>query len=528
MRIAIALGLLSVACSGLDDDTSGADEKADATAPKIWSFAHVYPDPNSAADVSRMLSLDDLGLRRPFFDAAIGHMFGTYALPGAGAEDRPVSPQDPTILNEACLRNPASWRVTQVRFAPYQLAVPGTVSAYKTWANRSRTRLDQIIELRLSVHPFCTSEDNPGAITREDQALHLIFQIAPEDRMLADAVFASAKGFAADQAVGTATAKERSYVALERHRAALATPAYADFHRRVLEDWLSLAELTEADDDAFTALDTHATSLRRSGLAPVQDRFANPELSDVPSLAHPGLSDAAFAAALAAKIKQYARPAALHHAAMMSTIGTQDPLDDFQETRWFFSVLTPGRYAKLSQMTSAAANVYGSFSPGRLETFVAIAHDRGVDIVRATDAGFYSESRGVFSGPRNVYPSSVRIGSRTVNIKPEVDKVDYKDAVRLDSDQGHDMPLLPTGAPLLAAMKRFADVGVSNATTTPCDRCHNTMNFVREGTATGYRASERHESAYQFHMITSMTSNLRTIRELDAEAARAGAELASH
>jgi len=87
------------------------------------------------------------------------------------------------------------------------------------------------------------------------------------------------------------------------------------------------------------------------------------------------------------------------------------------------------------------------------------------------------------------------------------------------------MPKLPSGTELEAAMRRFSDPSIVNATTTGCDRCHDMQNFLREKTATGYRAQSRSESAYNFHMITARGLSLRTIRELDAELAKAKTEL---
>jgi hypothetical protein len=532
MRQVLLPALLLAGCAAdaaLDDSapTGGKADGATAAQQRIWNFAYIYPEVDSAETAAQLLSLSDLGLDRRFFDAAYGHMSGRFALPGAAADDHPVSPDDPQIIHEECLKDSRSWRVTQVRFAPYQYAIPGTVSALRTWAGQTGSRLDQKIEVRLSVHPFCENENIPGLILREDQAMHLIYAIAPDDAALAADVFASAGDYVTNQLRGTAAAKTASYAALERHRAALSSTAYRAFHKSVVAEWQALGELAPVTDADFAGLDTQAKSLRATGLTPFRDRFLNnPDELDFSARAHPATLDADFRALLSDTIVRYAKPTALERTALMFTVGSQDGLDDFQETRWFFSMITPGAFPQLSRMPAAAAEVYGAFSPAPLDTFVAFPHRRGVDLVRTTSAGFYSESRGVVSGPKRVFPARVTVDGRSVAVLPEVTRVDFVDQPVLDPAQGHDMALVPSGPPLLAAMNRFADVDVANASTTPCDRCHNALNFMRDRTATGYRAAGRDESAYSFHMLTDSSLSLRTVRELDYEAAQAALELA--
>jgi hypothetical protein len=520
-----------LACGLAESNTTGVSTEnalAEAAFRRPWDFVYVYPDAATLAERGAMLSLSDLGLGQAFFDAALGHMRRRFAVPGSTADDAPVSPADPTIVHEACLADMTSWRVTQVRFAPYEVGMPGTISAYQAWAARKGSRLDRVISVRLSAHPFCENDAMPGRIDREDQAIHLVYTVAPSDAALTASVFSSAAEFKEKQFAGTDAARSASYAALETHRAALASPAYTAFRREVLSDWATLARSSGVADEAFAALDAQAASFRAVGVAPFKDHVGSPNPPVVRSFAHPALeaANSAFRPALRAMVEKYARPERLARAALMFTVGSQDPLDDFQETRWFFSQIKPGRFDKLTQMPPEAASVYGQYSPTPLDTFVAIAHARGVDVVRATTAGFYSESRGALTGPKNVYPSKIKVDGRSVSVKREVDQVDYLTPPALDTEVGHDMPKLPKGDALKAAMDRFANVDVTNATTTGCDRCHNNQNVVRTDSARGWRASLRSESAYQFHMVTAGGGvSLRTVREVDAELLQAQREL---
>ena len=495
------------ACTAADDgaSTGASAVTTSAALTKPWDFLYVYPRVETAADAAALPSLADLGLGREYFDRAYGYMSGAQIPAGAAADDAPVSPDDPVIIHEDCLRDPGAWHVTQVRFAPYEVALPGTVSAYDEWARSKGSSLDRSIEVRLSVHPFCENENIPGSFQREDQAMHLVYAAAPPDAVLAAAVLDSASAFATKQSSGD---KVGSYIELEKHRAALASPAWSAFRKSVFADWAALATKATISAEAFAPIDGVAASYRSSLVAPFDDRLANPNPTTVdPPVAHPGLAtpDAPLRVALREMIAKYARPERLKRAALMFTVGTQDPLDDFQQTRWFFSQLVPVR--------SASGTRYDS-SP--LDTFIAVANPGGVDVTKATTAGYYSESRGAVSGPENVFPTA---------LKTEAAKVDYASPVTLDPDDV-DMPKLPAGDELAAAMRRFSDPSVVNATTTGCDRCHDMQNFLREKTPNGYRAQDRSESAYNFHMITAGSLNLRTIRELDRELAKAQAELA--
>jgi hypothetical protein len=531
LAITVAAGTACTAAT-TDDVESGEAQLAEAEMKRPWDFVYVYPDANTIAERDKLLGLSDVGLDQKFFDAALGHMSGRFKLPGASADDAPVSPDDPQIVHEACIRDPKSWRVTQVRFAPYEMGLRGTVSAYQTWSRAKGSRLDRLISVRLSVHPFCGFEGDPTSLQREDQAMHLVYSVAPtspERRDLAASVFGQAQEFAKQQTTGTNASRTASYVALEKHRAALASPAWGAFRKEVLLDWAKLARKATVGDDAFAALDAQAKSFRSVGVAPFQDRVTNPEPGAGPTFEHPALRDpdGPVRIGLRALVQKYARPDRLSRAALMFTVGSQDALDDFQETRWFFSQLEPGRYEKLAQMPAGADAVYGAYKPAALDTFIAIGNERGVDFVRVTSAGFYSESRGAFTGPKNVYAARMTLGGRSVDIKREVDKVDYEQAVTIDPDEGHDMAKLPKGRALKAAMDRFSNVEVTNASTTGCDRCHNAQNFMRTDSEAGWRPSARQESAYQFHMITANVGmSLRTIRELDSELAQARVELA--
>lgn len=503
--LVVAAAIAACTSHGAGDGTGESAVTSSPVLTKPWDFLYVYPEVETAADAAALPSLAELGLGREFFDRAYGYMSGKAIPAGAAPDDAPVSPDDPVVIHEECLRDPGAWHVTQVRFAPYEVAVPGTVSAYDHWARGKGSSLDRFIEVRLSVHPFCENEHIPGVVRREDQAMHLVYTAAPSDPSLTAAVFDSAAAFTAKQATGD---KPGSYVELEKHRAALASPAWSAFRASVLGDWASLAATASVAADAFAPLDEVATSYRTSLVAPFDDRLTNPDPTKVdPTVAHPGLASpsAPLRVALREKIAKYARPERLKRAALMFTVGSQDPLDDFQQTRWFFSQLVPVRSA------SGAT----TFEASLLDTFVAVESAGGVDVTRATTAGYFSESRGAVSGPTDVFPSA---------LKSEAAKVDYTSPVTLDPDDV-DMPKLPSGSELEAAMRRFSDPAVVNATTTGCDRCHDMQNFLREKTANGYRAQSRSESAYDFHMITAGGLNLRTVRELDAELAKARAEL---
>lgn len=522
--------ILAACACGSGDDIAASAESAQSQIrfAHPWDLLYVYPEAKTASDRDALLSLADVGLDQSFFDAAFGHMTGRFVLPGTDTDDRPVSPNDPTIVHEDCLRDPNNWRISQVRFAPYELQVPGTVSAYQNWASSHGSKLDRVMQVRLGVHPFCEGEVGPGQLVREDQAMHLVYTIAPNDAALTASVFGSAKAFVAAQLTATPSSREASYAELENHRAALASSAWASFRRDVLSDWATLAQTANLGSSAFSALDTHADSFRKSLLAPFADRFGNSSPGVQPELEHPGLAQAGapHRTALKQLVQKYARLERLERVALMFTVGSQDPLDDAQQTRWFFSQMTPGAYPRLSELPAGAAAVYGQMSPSLLNTYVAIDNARGVDIVRTTTAGFYSESRGAVSGPKIVYPVHIQLGNKNVTVKDEVDKVDYKESIKLDP-KNDDMPLLPSGLELKAAMERFSNVEAANATTTGCDRCHNMQNVLRTDTSTGYRSARREESAYAFHMVTTASLNLRTVRELDADLVKVNQELGS-
>jgi hypothetical protein len=510
------LGGSLVACDTAADsaDTDRADD-TDARFARPWDFVHVFPDPETAAARDAMLGLDDLGIDDALFAAMLGHATQAHRLPGTAAEDSVLRSGQlaPRIFHETCVRDPRTWRVSQVRFAPYETLVPGTVSAYRAWASARGGAIDLGIHLRVSLHSYC---DRDSFVLREDQAFHLIYAVVPDDDGLAGRLLGSAEQFAA-AALGPDADPDQALRALESHLEVLGSPAYAAFRRDVLREWASLAALDDSPAAAYAQLDADADSFRRAGVARVDDLFGQ-DVASIPfgTGAHPALgADTPLRRRLRELVIARAGSGALVRVAAMFTEGSQDGRD----SRWFFSAMAPGRYARVGEMAPAAQAVYGRVVPLELDTFIARVVGGGVEVVRATEAGFYSEARGIITGPVAVHPAS---------LQSEVRRVDYDTPpVRAKPEEGGDdgMAQLPTGSTLRTAMDRFADPGVTNATTTPCDRCHNMQNIERHESATGYRQSAQTRDAYFFHLATASGLSLRTVREVDLELPRAAREL---
>jgi hypothetical protein len=512
----LGLGIALGASCGSDDAGQTEAAATEARFRSVWDFAYIYPEPETEADVKALLSIDDIGLEPAMLAAMLGHAMNDVPLPGAAPDDTVLRPgtSELTVFHEECLRDPSRWRVSQVRFAPYEMGVPGTVTAYADYAAARGGDLRRVMHVRLTLHNFCGSE---GFILREDQAFHLIYALRPDDEGLARGIFDQAAQFSALQ-VGASPDRSASYQALGQHFDALNSEAYGEFRQRVLRDFAALAALVPREA-SFAASDEEAQNFRDGLVGHFDDKFRypNPDFAKArPS--HPALGQGgAVRDGLAALVKRYAVPANLVKIAAMFTEGEQDA-EDF---RWFFSLMAPRGDVSLASLGPEAKEIYGRVTPLPLDTFVAVLGADGVDVTRVTSAGFYSESRGVITGPERL-PSSAAI-------RAEVDRVDYVDfpVPAAPEDGGLDgMAAIPSGDTLRGAMERFTDVAVANASTTPCDRCHNMDNIERHDSPNGYRQSEQTADAYNFHAIAPGKINLRTVREIDDEIGRANAELA--
>ena len=148
---------------------------------------------------------------------------------------------------------------------------------------------------------------------------------------------------------------------------------------------------------------------------------------------------------------------------------------------------------------------------------MCLAAGDALDVTRVSDAGYYAESRGVFSGPKFSYPPA---------LKKDVLLVDTAaTATPLGGDDTEAEAEWPKDGALIANLDKFSNPAVTNATTTTCDKGHHAQNVVREGGPAKYKiADTRGFGAYEFHMIRG-TLNLRTVRETKAEASRAQREL---
>ncbi len=142
--------------------------------------------------------------------------------------------------------------------------------------------------------------------------------------------------------------------------------------------------------------------------------------------------------------------------------------------------------------------------------------------IGVSDAGYFAESRGLVSGPKFSVPQSLRSAVAEVdtgtNAIPDPER---------EGDEGNAQ--WPTDGALVANLRKFANPELTNATTTTCDKCHNTLNVRRSAMGKYALSGTREEGAYLFHMLRGGGGgpelNLRTVTELDLEFKRVNAEL---
>lgn len=63
-----------------------------------------------------------------------------------------------TLSNPECARSTDAWRVSSARLAPYEVDLPGSVSAWQTLALQRETDLAHRVQLHVTLQPWCSSE----------------------------------------------------------------------------------------------------------------------------------------------------------------------------------------------------------------------------------------------------------------------------------------------------------------------------------------------------------------------------------
>jgi|GEM_PF-4800513 len=505
----------AVACSsepGRSSDSSKVhSEKIRTVFSDPTRFFSVFPLGESPDDAKLMPTLADTGI--PTSDLAIWntHARGVKGLPDGKADETLEVPRsgDKSISKKDCLSNVANWKVSQLRFAPFESVLPGQPSVYEAYAKTRGQIANRLVEVRLSLHPVC-AEAGDSFTSFEDQAFHVVVAPMPSAAFRANFYGHLAKYKTLALAGDVGAQKE-----LDAVLDAINSPEYDAFRERVIDDYAVLAEKkaksTSTDETRMLNHITHFLSK----LVSVFDDARTPVSTSraIKAVMFDGdtsLRDDPEAKKIALSLlkRYFVAPDIVRVAAMM-TVGEQDAA----EFGWYFSLLGAGPNSGL-KLTKAQSKIYADrYHPARLETYVAEAAGPSVRIYRATDAGWYSESRGLVSG------SEITIPKSKVSL---LSQVDFDSPLVPNADDGHEgNAIWPTGDALENLLQRATDPAHANATTTTCATCHNAQNVGRDVKGALALTGSR-EGAYNFHMLRAGMMSLRTARETAEESAKLG------
>ena len=152
------------------------------------------------------------------------------------------------LLDAACCRNRESWRVVQIRVAPYETALPGSPQTWQDFAQVKNQHADRMIQLRFHVKPFCAQRS--GKYIFRDHAFHFVFNIRPDNQKLAEQIFEPLQKYQdlQNQGISASDANEReqlyklSYSEKTKHLTALNSQVYREFRMSFLKQFSLMSE----------------------------------------------------------------------------------------------------------------------------------------------------------------------------------------------------------------------------------------------------------------------------------------------
>lgn len=391
----------------------------------------------------------------------------------------------------ACVKKPASWKVVGLRFAPYELAVPGTKEPAIAWGKANGTDLAKVIQLRMSLTPYCIEEGSPKA---RDMSIHLVYELVPEDSAQRSA-FLNAQTYAKAAVAGDSAGADK---ALKAHADYLSSPEYNSFRKEVLADYTEVASArsrdgidAKLDAEYRTLLETLFTK-RGKGFDTV---VGGPPSKLITDITDPYLvsTNSLLRTGLKKFVEKYARRPLLRAISTMTggDLGGEGPPWVFKSN----SVTADGTIKPNIEST-----MFSSFAEGKslrlvvsgmIDSFGAAYEAPGID---ATVKAAFDSQR-------------VSVNNKDFAIGGDEDNIDI--AAR-DADYTKQY------------LRKTIDPDFSQPTSSDCMTCHLAVETNR--LAADGKSLKQPIGGYNFHMLSLGKMNLRTLTEARLEAALLNSE----
>ena len=476
---------------------------------RTFSLSNSYPEVDSETKLSSLIGFEDIGISKAEFVALTKHSTQEYllqeSLDATADEDkvpfRSGTSSENVIKGRECYNSYNNWRVTGVRFAPYELLVPGHPGAYKSWSLKHKLPLDQGMQVRLVMNPYCLDTDlDTPEFKALDQSFHFIYELRPTDTAIADKIFANAQSFVSKQLSNDPTATSQQNLNL--HAEGLNSSEYKSFRKATLLDWAALGSASQKPKAAELASIVGAYKYFRDNFLQVID-FESGDGASVPSSDNAALAgDTPYRQTLKTLVTRYATRSNFRNLTFMTTTGG---------INWSFGNLTLGKHSGYDKLVSKGAkDVYSLVKPLPMRTFSAAVAQNGLDIELKvmTDSMYYADAR------------SFPMGSNSELLKNTIstNRKAFKEVELVDPGTGFSNA---ESQDLKTSLLKFADPEVVNATTTACASCHLLSQATVNPTT---REIEIFEDAYRTHMGGNFLT-IRTVNEVDQEFRRANEEL---
>lgn len=505
-KLIVALFLLVAGCSfGVSSTSKVKNRPNEILNFNKWDLAPIFPLATNDLEYNQdnSLSLEAIGITALQFKNIIDHLDVKVVLPGGehAAQIIQTGVFAQPLANDECLSKSTSWRISAVRLAPYEFAVPGIPKNWDDWARKQGLPLDQVLQMRLSIKPVCAFRN---AFVVKDHALHFTYNIKPADDFLADAVFGSAKRFVeASLARDLPTARTH----LLTHLQAINSPAYKQFRADELAIWKSyLQSGLPNSSEQFAGLN-EAANLQKTNLFDEEITRRKIALNH-PSLAYTSDGQITeFRKNLESVIKRYATANNFSLLTALRLIGRSDA--------WFMtnlnatSPITEKDLLLLKpELRENAKRTYNSYGPFLLETFVNVIEDGRMVIRKVTSNRYYEDAMPIWEQNAK---ESVTLDGQANNFK-------YFNFVDMFTKNVAD----PKN--FRQVLTTFSNPTLTHSTTTSCGTCH-ALQRVR--TELGPRID--FDAGINLHMLGNtpdgLRINTRTVLEIEGESKRLEQEI---